>query len=504
MPITSVDTFAPAADLHVLRGAQPILLHKLLQVTWGEGDAAESGSLEKYIIAHGPVPDIVVEFRPNFQYPPNQPTFENFKVRITRGSGELHVLAGPVPEPKPHNFIIEATLVFNGAAPLPKGRIARLRVHVHESVERIWMTPSRISVPRPAAPPPPQPWTGRTLYRFTVRAQFNDGSAADITNTPHYAVDPADADCVSSTSEPPWIRIPENMTAGHVRTISFRTTPAWNSRPAHADIAVIEPWPTATNVPKAELVDGHPGVWDGTLKPEKVPNILFLGIGFRPLDTEAFANFTNMLAHRMRTDRRLTPYRYLATSMNYWRVFVPAPEAGVSVRCEVYSFLKDGRRFALPVPAPAPPPETGKWKLRHLVFVAGLPVASDLNFVREEGQTQPPPSLDAFNEIAPEHLDFSRLQAKWAVTVLPAYTPSWVRSIPRYSRVGWRSPTGPSSMRSTTFRTSRSASRRPQTSTNPACWIFMGSAAAVALVNHSLSERLFSAASWAWRPVAPS
>src|SRR6266545_3349694 len=109
MPITSVDTFSPAADLHVLRGAQPILLHKILQVTWGEGDAAKSGSLEEYINAHGPAPDIVVEFRPTFQYPPNQPTFENFKIRITRGSGELHVLAGPVPEPKPHNFIIEAT-----------------------------------------------------------------------------------------------------------------------------------------------------------------------------------------------------------------------------------------------------------------------------------------------------------------------------------------------------------------------------------------------------------
>jgi len=418
MPINRFSGFLPEEDLHVLRGTPPILLPKLLRVEWGEGDAAQSGSLEDYNNAHAPVSDVVVEFRPTFQHPPNQPTFENFKIRIARGTGELQVLAGPVPEPKPHNFIIEATLTFNGAAPLPAERTARLRVHVHKSVERVWMTPSRLSVARPD---PVQPWTGRTFFRFTVRAEFDDGSAADITNTLNYAVDPADADFVTSASEPPWIRIPENMTVGQVRTISFRTMSAWNSRTAHADIAVVEPWPTASDVPNAELVDGHPDVWSGTLKPEKVPNVLFFGAGFRPLDGEAFKALTNTIVHRLRTDRQFTPYRYLATSMNYWRVSVPAPEAGVSVRCEVFSFLKDNRRFALPMPSPARPPETGEWKLEHLVYAAGLPVASDLNFVRELGETQPPPSLDSFNEIAPERLDFSGLLGKWASTILPQY-----------------------------------------------------------------------------------
>jgi hypothetical protein len=416
MPINYLAGFSPADDLHILRGASPISLPKLLQVNWGVGEDAKTGSLEEYVNTHGPVPDVVVEFRPTFQYPLNQPTFENFKIRISRGLGELTVLAGSVPEPKPHNFIIEATLTFNGIAPLPKEKIARLRVHVHESVERIWMTPSRMTVTRPAAS-----GAVNTFFRFTVRAQFDDGSAADISNTEHYTVDPIDADFLGGGMS---IRLPASATAGTVRTISFRTTTDWNNQPAHADIAVVEPWSSATNVPKAELIDGHPDVWSGKLKPERLANILFFGIGFRPLDGEAFKALTNMLVNRMRTDRRFAPYRYLATSINYWRTLVPASEAGISVRCEVFSFVRDGQRFALPVPAPAPPPETGPWKLANLVFVAGLPVPSDLNFVREQGQTQPPSDLDAFNEIAPERLDFSLLVGKWAATVSPEFAQS--------------------------------------------------------------------------------
>ena len=65
-----------------------------------------------------------------------------------------------------------------------------------------------------------------------------------------------------------------------MRTLTLVTTAAWGSRRAHADVAVLEPWATSV-VPDAELVEGHPGVWEGTLKPEKVPNIVFVGSGLQ-------------------------------------------------------------------------------------------------------------------------------------------------------------------------------------------------------------------------------
>ena len=430
MPL-SAETFrfAQEADVHILRGDPAIDLKTLLSVAW-EGD--RSGSFAEYVAAHDP-PDAVVEFRPTFLYPANQPVFANFGIEITRGTGILRALAVPVGEPKPHNFIIEADVTFNAGSPKP--RPAYLRIHVHDRVERIWMTPSRLSVRRPTA-------TGECLTRckFAVRAEFDDGVVADITDTPHYIVDAGDVEFFQPNRQ---IRIPPAAGAGTVRTVSIATTPKWNSRPAHADIAVLEPWTSEPNVPKAELVDGHPGVWDGTLKPEKVANVLLVGTGFRPLDLAAFQDMTNALVHRMRTQRHLTPYNHLATSMNYWALFVPASEAGVSVQCEVYSFLdRDNNtlRVALPLPKPVKPAEaatTKDWTEGNLLYMAGLPVAADLNFVLDKTQNppRPPASIDDFRRLDPANVDFSPLRAKWAAIMpdtpahdnLDALTPGRMR-----------------------------------------------------------------------------
>ena len=69
---------------------------------------------------------------------------------------------------------------------------------VHQSVARIWMTPSRLSVHRPDA-------TGdsNTNYRFNVRAEFDDGTVADITSTRHYSPDPGDAECFRDSGDEP-------------------------------------------------------------------------------------------------------------------------------------------------------------------------------------------------------------------------------------------------------------------------------------------------------------
>jgi hypothetical protein len=429
MPLSARNFVFAQADVHVLRGDPAIDLKTLLSVAW-EGD--KSGSFADYLAAHDP-PDAVVEFRPTFLYPANQPVFANFGIEITRGTGILRALAGSVGEPKPHNFIIEAVVTFNAGSPKPPP--AYLRIHVHDRVERIWMTPSRLSVRRPTA-------TGecKTEYKFAVRAEFDDGVVGDITDTQHYNADAGDAEFFHVKHQ---IRIPPAAGAGTVRTVSIETTPEWNSRRAHADIAVLEPWASEPNVPKAEFIDGHPGVWDGTLKPEKLANVVLVGTGFRPLDLAAFQDMTNDVVRRMRTQRHLTPYNHLATSMNYWRLFVPASEAGVSVQCEVYSFLdpdNNALRVALRLPQPVKPAEaatTKDWTEGNLLYMAGLPVAADLNLVLDKTQNppRPPASIDDFHHLDPANVDFSPLRAKWAAIMpdtpahdnLDALTPQSMR-----------------------------------------------------------------------------
>ena len=394
----------------MLRGDPPIALWSLLQVSW-QKPAETFPTTVTFAAYRAEHDDVDIEFRPQFSS-----TFVDFKIDIDQSTGMLTVRKPAPPEPILHNFILEAVVTRNGPSPVPLWAPALRRVHVHQQVRRIWMTPSRLSIPRLIP-------TGQsdTIYRFTVRAQFDDDTVADITSTAHYSPDAVDAHLFyTSADERCVIRIPDGMGPGSVRRVSMVTTPAWNSRTAHADIAVLEPLETATDIPRAELIDAPPDVWEGKLKPEKKANIAFLGSGFRPLDLAAFEQMTNNIVHQLRTGRRFLPYAYFAKSVNFWRIFVPASEAGICVRCEVFSFESDGQRFALPVPAPRPLPKSGPLTLNHLVYMFGLPVPSDLNFVLDTlDNNNPPPSLDAFNKLDLARLDFSPLRSKWRLTKRP-------------------------------------------------------------------------------------
>jgi hypothetical protein len=423
MPLSDRPQFFPSRDLHVLRGDQPLSLWKLLQVSFSTGpDDTTTVTFDVYKAQHN---DVDIELRPVSDFDEVGTKFvisNGSRIEIDQSTGLLAAGAPAPPEPAVHNFVVEARITRNGTAAIPKGPPARIRVHVHQSVARIWMTPSRLSVHRPTA-------TGdsNTNYRFAVRAEFDDGTVADITSTRHYRPDPGDAECFrDSGDEPCFIRLPAALGPGSVRTLTVVTTAAWGNRRAHADVAVLEPWATAA-IPNAELVDGHPNVWDGTLKPEKVPNIVFLGSGLRPLDKTGFETVTDSIVHQMKTSRHLAPYSYLATSMNYWRIFMPGTDAGVSVRCEVYSFLKDGQRLSMPVPCPAAPPDTGvqplnpQLKLAHLLYLFGLPVPADLALVLDKTQQppKPPGDVDALRALDPSNVDFTPLLDKWRLTKPP-------------------------------------------------------------------------------------
>src|SRR5205814_7794894 len=107
--------------------------------------------------------------------------------------------------------------------------------------------------------------------------------------------------------------------------------------------------------------------------PETVPNVLILGDGFTTTDLPALEKIANKLAHDLKKDPLTRPYDRLATSMNFWRVAVPAPARGASVRCEVYTYDDAGHTWAKPV-LPALPPVAGKpWTVSNLFYMAGLP-----------------------------------------------------------------------------------------------------------------------------------
>lgn len=95
--------------------------------------------------------DVVLKFLPTFKHIDNgtSANLTNFGIDVRRPSGILRVDPGPIGKPFPGNFLLEITATHRGVAPKPVDVTPlSIRVHVHESVERIWITAKELTVRR--------------------------------------------------------------------------------------------------------------------------------------------------------------------------------------------------------------------------------------------------------------------------------------------------------------------------------------------------------------------
>ena len=158
-------------------------------------------------------------------------------------------------------------------------------------------------------------------------------------------------------------------------TIRAKAPAAWGNLSASATMHIEKAWSAEPNPPKADIIPG--GGWPGVVRPENVPNILFLGDGFTTGDRASFESITNSFVHHLKSSHFTTPYNYLATSMNFWRAFVPASATGISVRSEVFTFTIDGQVFARTLPVALKPSDASLWTVENLLYVVGLPMPTD-------------------------------------------------------------------------------------------------------------------------------
>lgn len=283
---------------------------------------------------------------------------------VNAKTGVVTLPATP-PSPLKRNFLVEAVLT------LPGGTILRevVRIHVHLGVVRAWLTPPEISVRKSGT------IKADVGARFSVRAEFDDGVVGDLTLNHGVfwtaakpgrvtaegflrpdATDP-DNDGIDITAT-----LPAALGAKVTDPAKLRVLPAWTSDPA---------LPTVTS-----MTGGGSPLANA---PERTPNVLIVSCGFEKPHEPAFVTITDLILEQLRTDPINRPFNLLATSINFWRVFLPAPMVGVSWREEIYVTGPAGvNRDAHPMPAPARPPDTGAWNsVAHLLYVAGLPMPDD-------------------------------------------------------------------------------------------------------------------------------
>jgi hypothetical protein len=426
VPITSIrfgppwDT-TPAQDIHLLRGKRTGPLRGRLWVL--DASTGAWDTLEAYSEAHHD--QLEVSFQPVFKAAPDTTgkRLQGFEIYVDKHSGEVEAKLNP-PDSSPSSFMLEAVVDDDGAgSPLVPN--AFLRVHVHGGVTNLWLTPRKLAIRRVKAAGDVEP----TQYRFAVRAQFDDGTVGDITESGELTFTPA-----------PWfdgneIKIPASAgDAVGEFDVTVKTSPNLGSKTTKAKLEILRSWAKEPDPPKAELIDGAPGVRDGSLKPERLANVLFLSSGFTSGDRDAFRAITSRVVDNMQIkEQLLQPFGHLAQSINYWRLFVPSPERGISVRAEVQQLTRQGMLFASLIPTPAPPPPAARdWQLEHVLYMAGLPVPADLTLVKDVTDPvnpHPVPSVDSLRTRQLNTLDFSALRKKWIKTMRLDHSDAMVNGI---------------------------------------------------------------------------
>lgn len=304
--------------------------------------------------------DVTLTFKPLFKGATAGDNFSGHGITVNTKTGVVTVAAA-LPNPRKNNFIMEAEAV-SGARTFTE----IIRIQIHQSISQVWLTPSTLSV-RPFTASLPE----NTTYKFSVRAQFDDGVVGDITEMPGVTWSPNANVNIGSGR----LILKAGDSTGNVIPITVNLAAALGGGSATANMQIEDAWDIShpTNI---SIVVG--GGWPGIISPDKVANVLFLSEGFTAAQEPAFRQYVNSLVQFLKTNPLNKPYNFLATSMNFWSGFMPSPDEGFSIASEVFP-VQDGAvlkaRF-LPTPG-KPPTAAATWSLEQLVYVVGLPVPAD-------------------------------------------------------------------------------------------------------------------------------
>jgi hypothetical protein len=351
-------------DLHLLPGLVSPRLDQLLYI------ADSSGTVR----ADTPPPGVTVTFAAQLSVDP-----ATVGVPLDPATGEIEITA-PLPPPtssapRVRSFIVDATVTDPNAG---TSFTTSIRVLVHERLVRVWPTPRSLTVRQ-----------GAGNMRFTVLAEFDDGTIGDITNwAPFGGLDPArrgdrtyvhasgsadpqlfwslaDADAGIDVDAASGELYATASVGGSTVNVSPRSFPGTGG---DAGVRCAPPWGTPLSV---DLVAG-PG-FDAMGDPD-VRNVLFLPDGFddTTADRDGFERLVRVIVGRLAARRRTRPWDLLKGKINYFTAYLPSPDQGISVLDELDR--QHPPTIALPMEAPArPKPTVNLWSLPELLYVVGPP-----------------------------------------------------------------------------------------------------------------------------------
>ena len=413
MPITKIE-FLVARDVHLVAGQSTVEdLDSKISVTPVAGN---SEMLSSYLSGHT---DVAVDFKPTFKIQTTTAQeYKGFGIAVNRKNGRVTINSGTLPSPRPHNFIVEAIVTKNtgGVAPatIPP---AFTRFHVHQQVAHVSLTPKPLTIrAKPGS-------TAKEVFQqWTVRAQFDDGTVADVTDSDQLKFSPT----TIMTDGENHISIPGSASPGDLLDVKVTTSALWGNKEDSAKIQLLKEWSNETNAPQAEFVDGLVDINDRTIRPEDAINILIVACGFPaaaipapplppPQDPhEPFRSISLAIVDRLSRQRLYQPFGYLSRSINFWRLPMIAKDPGINVRPEVRLFFQSNVLVAGPMRLPrTPQPSLSDWAIEDLIYAVGVPVPGDQSLIAVQPNKPPVTDLDSIRMRDPQDFKYDALFTRW-------------------------------------------------------------------------------------------
>lgn len=191
------------------------------------------------------------------------------------------------------------------------------RVYIHDDITRAWLTPSILTIQNNA----------NVINRFSIYAQFSDGSVGDISCHPGFSWSGTSPgvtfvnDGRISASGAAANNTPAQVNSTLAGTAAINNK-AGNLTITPASIIISNNW---TNpLPRVEAIGKNPHHGNH----QDALNVLFVSDGFESGYKPLFQGYAASAVRYMRQSKVAEPWGLLSkTSINYWRMFVPVNSA---------------------------------------------------------------------------------------------------------------------------------------------------------------------------------
>ena len=244
-----------------------------------------------------------------------------------------------------------------------------IRIHIHNEVKDFWLSPAGLNIYKD------------TSVRFSPRVLYDDGEVAIFypDKIKQYHILPA-IDIQYSFSSPlitlsatDKIRCTATLPSilsDAIAKLQFGTTEFTDTALIIYSDKLFKP-----DTMFAELVSasGSPGA----SRLQDVPNVLFVPDGFLPGQREMFKNYVENYVKDLMSGKITSPFNILKGSINFWRLFIPSLESGLSTYGHYSVNKKNMECRPIPFAENSKDIPVRKWEIEHLLFHVGLPAVHE-------------------------------------------------------------------------------------------------------------------------------